>query len=147
MIRDAIERDMPRIMEIEKDSISPPWSHGALLGEIYNEGTSFLLAFMDSAAVGFCILRCTGDEGELFQIAVAKSHRRRGFAGMLLESALLRARSSGVGTVYLEVRKSNTAAIALYKKYGFKKKGLRKKYYNDPEEDAVIMASDIRGRI
>ena len=140
MIRTATEDDIPRILEIENEAISPPWTHGGLLGEIYNEDSFFALAIdAEDATLGFVILRRMGDEGELFQIAVEKAHRQRGIADTLMEAAIDWAHGNGLGSIYLEVRESNEAAIALYKKHGFIQTGRRKGYYTEPMEDAAVM--------
>ena len=138
-IREAVEEDIPRIQEIERGSISPPWSHGGLLAEIFRDNSFFALAVDADTVVGFIILRHTADEGDLFQLAVDAAYRRRGVADALMDKALEWGWGRGIVVVYLEVRKSNNAAIALYEKHGFKKSGLRKRYYIDPVEDAVVM--------
>ena len=66
----AREEDMPVILQIEHESFSAPWTHGALLGEIYRDDSQFTLATENGTALGFCILRLVGDEAELFKIAV-----------------------------------------------------------------------------
>ncbi|SHI04275.1 ribosomal-protein-alanine N-acetyltransferase [Sporobacter termitidis DSM 10068] len=150
MIRliDAREELLPQVLGIEREAISPPWSEGALLNEIGREDGLFLLALEESAAAdndiaGFCILRRAADEAELYQIAVRDDCRRRGVGGALLGAALEYCRLHRVVSVYLEVRRSNDAAIRLYKKYGFKNEGRRKNYYSSPVEDAVIMSLPI----
>lgn len=140
MIRAAAEDDIQEILRIEREAITPPWTHGMLLSEIYNGDSIFILTSISAGSVtGFIILRRAADEAELLQIAVDKAARRRGIASMLMNAALDRARDAGVCAVYLEVRKSNSAAIGLYKKYGFTSAGTRKDYYASPVEDAVIM--------
>jgi len=177
-ITPAAEDDLPRILEIERDTIAPPWMHGSLLGEIYREDSFFAVARgsasdpgdrvqefsaqglvcgnggcaghaggsigVDFPTLGFVILRKMGDEAELLQIAVDKSARRLGVADMLLGAALCYARDNALAPVFLEVRKSNDAAVALYKKHGFKPVRQRKNYYSDPIEDAVVMMLDYR---
>ena len=168
----ATEDDITRILEIEQEAISPPWTHGALLGEIYREDSLFAVAKglrdrrtallthpapMQNGTneeadpgilckenhppdtLGFVILRRAADEGELFQIAVDKTARQRGVADMLITSALNYASESGLTSIHLEVRKSNEAAIALYKKHGFKLVRYRKNYFDKPVEDAMVM--------
>lgn len=141
MIRivEAAEEDMPKVLDIECASISPPWSEGALLGELGREDGLFVLAEEDNDIAGFCIVRYLADEAELYQIAVRPDRRRNGVGDHLMTAALDDCRKHGVLTVYLEVRRSNDAAIKLYKKYGFKTEGRRKNYYSSPVEDAVIM--------
>ena len=147
-IRAATEEDIPRILEIEKDTIMPPWTHGALLSEIYRDDSFFSVAIASvrspalnsSSIAGFVILRqMSEDEGELLQIAVDEASRRCGAAGMLLGAALRFAVEKALKSVFLEVRKSNEAALALYKKHGFAIVRIRQGYYSSPIEDAIIM--------
>ncbi|MDR0491715.1 MAG: ribosomal protein S18-alanine N-acetyltransferase [Oscillospiraceae bacterium] len=138
-ITTATEDDMQRIIDIERDAISPPWTHGALLGEIYRDDSFFSLVSDDGATLGFVILRHAADEGELLQIAVDKAARRNGAADALMDAALSWAKEKSLCAIYLEVRKTNEAAIALYEKHGFKQIGTRKDYFTDPIEDAAIM--------
>ena len=142
-VRVAGEGDIDRILEIEAESISPPWTHGALLGEIYREDSFFAVApcadSSNGAIEGFVILRLMADEGELLQIAVCTSSRRCGVAHALMGAALGFAHERALKSVHLEVRNSNEAAILLYKKHGFKPVRLRKDYYTTPTEDALVM--------
>ena len=141
--RVATEEDMPRILEIERDAISPPWSHGGLLSEIYKDDSFFALAVENDMILGFIIMRHMDEDSELLQVAVDSAYRRRGIADLLMESALFWACDCGVGIVYLEVRKSNEAAIMLYEKHGFIQSGCRKEYFTDPLEDAIIMFNEV----
>jgi len=129
---------LPGIAEIERASITPPWSQSALADEFLR---SFIAVASDGGGVlGFCVLRRVSvDEAELFRIAVCPAARRRGVGDMLMQAALKFACKNALTTVYLEVRESNAAAISLYEKHGFAKTGLRKNYYDDPAEGAVIM--------
>jgi ribosomal-protein-alanine N-acetyltransferase len=135
VIEAAAEEDISRILEIEHEAFSPPWTHGALLG-IGDESERI----KHVRILGFIILRCMGDEGELLQIAVDKAARRRGVADALMGAALRFAGECSIGSVFLEVRKSNEAALRLYEKHGFRPVRLRKDYYSSPVEDAVVMA-------
>ena len=149
-------RTSRRSLAVEREAISPPWSEGALLGEIGREDGLFILAVEGGCAaednecgadcgavVGFCILRRAADEAELYQLAVRDDCRRRGIGAALLETVLQSCRQHGAVSVYLEVRRSNGPAIHLYKKHGFKNEGRRKNYYSSPVEDAVIMTLDL----
>jgi len=155
-IAKATEDDMPRIMEIEREAIIPPWTEGTLLSEIHREDSFFAVAKGDGGCqadgspdtqpmtLGFVILRRAGDDCELFQIAVDKAARRQSVADMLMGSALDNAIKSGLASVHLEVRKSNNAAFCLYKKHGFEPVRSRKDYYVDPVEDAVVMVKKLK---
>ena len=161
----ATEQDIPKIMEIEREAISPPWSHGALLDEISRDDSFFAVAAskcgirnsefgIDNEGtydgsffqlLGFIILRRMADEGELLQIAVEKDARRRGVADMLMGAAIGFAAENTLNAVHLEVRKSNEAAIALYKKQGFSSVRHRRDYFDSPVEDAVVMSRELTG--
>jgi len=142
----ATEADIPQIMAIECEAFSPPWTHDALLSEIHRGDSFFAVACMDDGStrkatvLGFVIFRQMADEGELLQIASDKAARRCGVADMLMGAALGFAGSNNIRSIFLEVRKSNEAAIALYKKHGFSSVRFRKDYYSSPIEDAVVMA-------
>jgi ribosomal-protein-alanine N-acetyltransferase len=139
IIRNALEEDLPQILTIDRESLTPTWSREAFLNEIQSDDSRFILAIMGYATVGFCIMRRTGDEAEILRTAVDKSHRRHGVANRLVMSMLRYSASNEIQSIYLEVRKSSEAAIALYEKQGFKPMGIRKDYYTQPVEDAVTM--------
>jgi len=143
----VVEGDMSGILEIEKGSFSPPWTHEQLLSEIYNDDSFFVIARNpnDMSIIGYVILRRVSDIGELLSIAVAESSRGKGAGESLLLAALAFAKENGLITVFLEVRKSNAAAVSLYIKHGFKPIRLRKNYYEEPVEDAVEMGLDLTG--
>jgi ribosomal-protein-alanine N-acetyltransferase len=149
-IIEAEEKDIPAILELERAAFTLPWTEGTLLCEIGRDEAYFALAVEDGCeagqheVLGFCILHKVSDEAELYQIAVSEASRRQGIAGMLMEAALEYAEENGVNAVFLEVRKSNTAAFCLYKKYGYQTVGRRKNYYDNPVEDAVIMERKIK---
>ena len=142
-IRKAAEADIEKIIEIENESITPAWTHGMLLSEMYRDDAHFELACEGSKVWGFFILREISGESELLQIAVAKTSRRRGIGGGLMEACLAVALKNGISQVYLEVRSKNEAAISMYEKHGFIKAGRRKSYYTQPEDDAIIMTKKI----
>ncbi len=136
----AGETHLAAIIDIENEAFMPPWSAGSVLGEIGRDETFFALAVDGADVLGFVILRYLADEAELYQIAVREVHRRRGIADRLLSAAMDDCVSRGAMGIWLEVRRGNNSAIALYKKHGFKTEGRRKNYYSSPVEDAVVMA-------
>jgi len=138
--RKAVEGDLPWILELEQDAFSPPWTHGALLSEVYKEDSYFVIAVENEKKLGFIIMRSMVDCGELLQIAVGNQVRRRGVADFLMRIMLENARVNTISSIFLEVRKSNAAAISLYKKHGFKLVRRRKDYYINPVEDALVMS-------
>jgi ribosomal-protein-alanine N-acetyltransferase len=139
IIRIATEEDLPQILTIDRESLTPTWSRETFLNEINSEDTRFILAIMGYATVGYCILKRVGDDAEILRTAVSKSQRRSGVANRLIMSMLRYSAANSIQSIYLEVRKSSEAAIALYKKHGFKPMGMRKDYYTQPVEDAMTM--------
>ena len=139
----ATEDDIPQILEIEREAISPPWTHGTLLSEIYRDDSYFALAALNEEILGFIIVRSMVDCGELLQIAVEKSKRRRGVADLLMHAVHDYAKKNALNPVFLEVRKSNAAAISLYTKHGYLLVRQRKDYYTEPVEDAMVMSVQI----
>jgi len=139
IIKSATENDIDKIMEIEHDSFSPPWTHGQLLEEIYRGDTFFIVALDDDGIIGYAILQESIDDGELLSIAVLSTARRGGIADLLMYTVINHAKELGMTSVFLEVRKSNAPAQALYKKHGFEFVRIRENYYNEPDEDAVVL--------
>lgn len=88
--------------------------------------------------LAFLVARRIGAEWELENIAVAPSARRHGFGALLLRKLIGEASAANGESIFLEMRKSNLGARSLYRKFGFREQGLRKSYYSDPPEDAIL---------
>ena len=141
-VRDVLESDLPRIAEIEKRCFSTPWSENAFASQI-TANSVFKILTVDGEIVGYAVIDTQVlPESELFNIAVDPEHRGKGFSKLLMDAALADVIQRGAETVLLEVRASNAAAIGLYEKYGFKQNGVRKGYYSQPKEDAVLMCRE-----
>lgn len=97
-----------------------------------------------SAAVGFALVWLVADETHLLDLAVAPEARRQGVARLLLETVVVSTRASGSRVVLLEVRATNEPALALYHSAGFVESGVRRGYYSDKDEDAVLMRLELR---
>jgi ribosomal-protein-alanine N-acetyltransferase len=137
--RMALE-DVEAVAGIEAASFSAPWKPDTFASLLDSRGAE--LWVLDDPAVGvvgYAVLWCILDQGELANIAVAESHRGRGHGRQLLATVLEVAGSRGVESLYLEVRVSNAAAIGMYRAFGFTDVGFRKKYYDRPVEDALLM--------
>jgi len=139
-IRKAQENDIAEIAALERECFSDPWSEESLRD---TAGTLTLVATEGSGVAGYIITRCVAGEAELFRICVKSEARRKGTGRLLLESGLEAARADGAEKMFLEVRSQNAPARALYTSAGFAEAGLRKGYYSDPVDDAVIMIKDI----
>lgn len=131
--------DTEKIAELEKICFSSPWSESALLEETQNENAHFLVCKKGNRVAGYigCIFAC--DEGSITNVAVFPEFRKTGVASALITELCKHAQDNGVSTLFLEVRKSNFAAISLYEKCGFERVGERKNFYTAPTEDAIIM--------
>ncbi|MFW6176017.1 MAG: ribosomal protein S18-alanine N-acetyltransferase [Acidobacteriota bacterium] len=144
-IRPAEATDLPRVMEVEQASFPLPWSESSFRSLLELDRVFFLVAELEGEVVGHGVLWWVGEEGELANIAVGPEARRAGVARVLLEELVDRARRAGVEHVFLEVRVSNDAATRLYRSLGFREVGLRRNYYQRPQEDARILRLDMGG--
>lgn len=139
-IRKMEERDLDRILEIEKDSFATPWPKDSFLLEITkNQLARYIVAEIDGLVVGYGGIWLIIDEGHITNIAVESKYRSRGIGNHIVEGLILLCRGYGIKAMTLEVRASNIVAQNLYKKYGFEESGIRPKYYADNNEDALIM--------
>ena len=130
---------LDEVVELERVCFPDPWSRNMLKEELENDLAAFLVALDGQGAVaGYAGLQVVLDEGYIDNIAVAPDARRHGVASALLD-VFCRFGAVNLAFLTLEVRKSNTAAIGLYEKFGFQWAGLRPGYYQRPREDAVIM--------
>ena len=134
----ATEGDASHIAGLEKECFSSPWSENAVL-EGMRHNTVFFKAVSDFEFAGYAGVTAVAGEGYINNIAVTARHRQKGVGSLLLNRALDFAREEKLDFLSLEVRRSNTAAISLYKKLGFKTEGERKGFYDNPKEDGIIM--------
>jgi ribosomal-protein-alanine N-acetyltransferase len=134
MTVEAAERKHAALIHaLEAQTFSDPWSEQAILSHMEAESARTLIALCEGAVVGYLLGSVILPESELYRIAVAPSARRQGVGKALLENFLEQA-----PICFLEVRKSNGAARALYEKNGFRLIGERPRYYKNPTEDACI---------
>lgn len=144
-IRRMAAADLPRILEIAAGlEHAPHYPHATWLGMLDSAATPTRIALVAAEAtgpvLGFAVASLLPPQAELETIAVAAAHHRRGIARSLLQSLLVELRPAGIHELWLEVRASNTPAIALYRSLGFRETGRRPRYYADPVEDALLMA-------
>lgn len=132
--------DLPRVLEIERESFRTPWPRDAYTHELTdNRLAAYIVARADAQIVGYAGMWVILDEAHVTTIAVDPEYRGQHIGERLLIGLLDAAISRGARWMTLEVRKSNTAAQTLYKKYGFREIGVRKAYYSDNREDAIVM--------
>jgi ribosomal-protein-alanine N-acetyltransferase len=136
--------DVDRVVAIERESFTAPWSRGAFLYEIeQNRAARCWVSRHRQAIVGYLCLWEVADEIHITNLAVDRAFRRRGVARFLLTETLSEARARGIRSVFLEVRPNNTEALGLYAAQGFQVIGRRKGYYYDTGEDALVMRADL----
>lgn len=134
------QQDIDDIYEIELECFTVPWSYDGLSRDIIeNPCAIYIGAFDGTELLGYAGMWVILDEAHITNIAVRTSRRGEGIGRRLLHGLMRIARRAGADGITLEVRPSNAAALHLYESVGFKKAGLRKKYYSDNGEDAYIM--------
>ena len=134
---------LDEVAELERICFSTPWSRNMLAEELDNYLSAFLVALDDNDKVaGYAGLQAVLDEGYITNVAVRPDCRKQGVAGKLLQVFLDFAQANHLAFLTLEVRPSNTAAIALYTSFGFTERGRRRNYYDLPKEDALILTRD-----
>ena len=138
-IRRAHPDDATAIAEMEVNIFGDPWGKKDIFSYICSDTGMCFSAIDGGEVIGYIIGRKIPPEGEIYRIAVRPDKRQRGVGYRLLSYALKTERGSGVETVFLEVRESNIPARALYRAYGFNEISIRKNYYQNPTENAVIM--------
>ena len=137
IIRKAAAEDVPSIAKIEKASIPQPWSAAAFADALTQENAVTLVAEADGEIAGFITGIFLFDNADIYSVATAEQQRKKGVGGKLLQ-AFFDTLPNEVETVGLEVRESNYAAISLYEKHGFERVGLRKNFYEQPRENAIL---------
>ncbi|MEW6663138.1 MAG: ribosomal protein S18-alanine N-acetyltransferase [Bacillota bacterium] len=139
-IRSIEEHDLDWILEIESCSFPSPWSRASFLNEIYfNEFATYLVCCYGEKVVGYAGMWVILDEAHITNVAVHPDFRGKGIGLKLMTSLIELGITNGAVRFTLEVRRSNAIAQSLYNKLGFKTTGVRKGYYSDNKEDALIM--------
>lgn len=134
------EKDAAAVAEISSLSFSSPWSTESYVQEIKNPVSLYLIAIIEDKIVGFIGTWNVLDESHITNVAVHPDYRQLKIGSLLLESLINICQANYNTAIFdLEVRKSNIAAQKLYSKYNFIENGIRKGYYADNKEDAVLM--------
>jgi len=139
-IRPFEPEDLERVYEIELSSFSIPWTKEDLQRDAVSNNLSvYLVALCDNQLVAYAGMWHVVTEGHITNIAVSPDYRNKGIGQQLIEGLLRIAKEREMMGITLEVRMNNAAAQRLYIKNGFKVEGIRKNYYADTKEDALIM--------
>lgn len=146
-IRRMGAEDVERVVDIEKDGFKHPWSADLLRRELHHDWSTSLVAVERGAGtervVAFIVFWLVHDEVHVLNVAVAADARRRGLARFLMNEAAERGRRASAKLATLEVRRSNVAALTLYRLLGYREVGVRPNYYVDEGEDAIVMVLDL----
>ncbi len=146
--RPARAPDLERVVEIERDGFKHPWSRELLARELGHAWSRVLVAVEAGAGaeeriVGFIVYWLVHDEVHVLNVATAREARRRGIGRALMEVAEEDGRRRGARLATLEVRRSNAAAIELYRSLGYRQSGVRPNYYAEEGEDAIVMVKGL----
>lgn len=142
--------DLDEVLAIERLSFPTPWSKNLFLKELHSDLSTIILfksdSFKNHKVLGYICIWLIGGEVHILNLACHPDFRRRGIATSLLEQSLFFSFNKGVRRAFLEVRELNQEALGLYEKYGFKQIGIRKGYYSDTGEDAVVMVLEMESK-
>jgi len=132
--------DVEAVVAIESQAFTSPWKASTFHALLERPSAELWVMEEDEAGVvGYAVVWCILDQGEIANIAIRGDRRGRGLGARLLKEMLAVARKRGVKTMYLEVRVSNAAARTMYERFGFHQVGTRRDYYELPREDALVM--------
>ena len=131
--------DIKEVAGIERRIFTLPWSEQGFLSSLQSEDTLYLVVRKEGRIAGYCGLLQSFDEADNTNVAVAEEARNEGLGFAMISELMRLGKERGVARYTLEVRASNAAAIHLYEKLGFQSVGIRKNFYDQPKEDAVIM--------
>ncbi len=140
VVRFMTPADLDGVMAVEMDSFSVPWSRSAFEEELtQNNLARYIVAVADDCIVGYAGTWLVINEAHVTNVAVSGLRRGEGIGRLLMENLMELARENHMESMTLEVRVSNTAARNLYKQMGFVEAGIRKNYYSETKEDALIL--------
>lgn len=140
---DKMQRgDVPRVMEIEKQCFTTPWHESAYLTELVNRSAHYIVAWDGDTIIGYSGMWIIMDEAHITTIGVDPAYRGLKIGEQVLVAMLEEAQRRGARRATLEVRESNDVALNLYRKYGFVAAAIRRGYYSDNNENAVVMWID-----
>jgi ribosomal-protein-alanine N-acetyltransferase len=143
LIRRMTIDDVPQVHAIEQATFPLPWSLADFTYEMTsNPVARYVVAEQEGVLLGFAGAHIILDEGHITNVAVIKEARGHGLGRLLMDALMQLAANLGARYLTLEVRASNAAAVALYQSFGFIKVSVRKKYYEDNGEDALLMVCD-----
>lgn len=144
IIRPMTIDDVDEVYIVEEDCFVDPWSKDSIRKELKNNLARYLVAQLDNKIVGYVGVWFVVDEGHITNVAVHSDYRGKKIGDRLVKEMVELCKENNLVAMTLEVRASNTVAQNLYRKYGFKMGGIRKEYYSDNKEDAIIMWNQLK---
>ena len=136
------EAHVSAVAELERLCFSDPWSENSVASELNNPLSLWLVALDGETVVGYVGSQSVMGESDMMNVAISPEYRRKGVATRLIEALVEALEKNGNHSLSLEVRASNTPAIALYEGMGFLEVGRRRNYYRNPREDALILRKE-----
>lgn len=137
--REMLVEDLDQVVDIEQKLFSVPWTKEGFLTYLMKKDTMFFVVEEKERILGYCSMMTVLDEGDILNVAVRSDRQKEGIGQFLVDSMLRMAEMEGIRLVHLEVRQGNGTARRLYQRLGFKEDGLRRDYYENPVENAVLM--------
>ncbi|MCX7990428.1 MAG: ribosomal protein S18-alanine N-acetyltransferase [Proteobacteria bacterium] len=142
-VRMAKPEDIDDIERIEKLSFSTPWSRNLLLEELFFPLGFNMVLSVDGSIEGFVLSWLINPEVHILNFAVSPAYRNRGLGKILMEAFIGETKKNGATKITLEVRAKNEGALKFYRSFNFTVKGIRRQYYQDTGEDAIIMWKEL----
>ncbi|MGG5462809.1 ribosomal protein S18-alanine N-acetyltransferase [Clostridium sp. B9] len=127
------------VFEVSKLSLSEAWNLDSIEKELSNKLAKYLVALDGDKVIGFVGIWIVFDEGDITNIAIHPDYRKQGIGDLLMTNLISICKENNINSLTLEVRESNIPAQNLYKKHSFKEEGIRKNFYDNPKENAIIM--------
>ena len=137
--REMLVEDLDQVVDIEQNLFSVPWTKEGFLTYLMKKDTMFFVVEEKERILGYCSMMTVLDEGAILNVAVRSDRQKEGIGQFLGASMRRMAEMQGIRLVHLEVRQGNGTARRLYQRLGFKEDGLRRDYYENPVENAVLM--------
>lgn len=141
--REMLVEDLDQVVDIEQNLFSVPWTKEGFLTYLMKKDTMFFVVEEKERILGYCSMMTVLDEGDILNVAVRSDRQKEGIGLFLVDSMLRMAEMEGIRLVHLEVRQGNGTARRLYQRLGFKEDGLRRNYYENPVENAVLMTKEM----
>lgn len=141
--REMLVEDLDQVVDIEQNLFSVPWTKEGFLTYLMKKDTMFFVVEEKERILGYCSMMTVLDEGDILNVAVRSDRQKEGIGQFLVDSMLRMAEMQGIKFVHLEVRQGNETARRLYQRLGFKEDGLRRNYYENPVENAVLMTKEM----